>query len=198
MNDQRNYEVLWSALPTGTLPHKESFTNHNPGIKQHTCKAPDGPRKYNWLNSDRCLRDWFKNNKYTNTLILEYDVFVNKNLTNEPFNNKVLIKNILHPLNSNHERIAKELPELLRPYALFCSVLGVVYLPKEAIDALINPIYDEIYERSFHCEMRIFTVLNHAGFRPIKWQIPHVHGKRADVFDMHNAPSGIHHPVKTA
>jgi hypothetical protein len=154
-------------------------------------------RQYIWRNSDKRIRIWAQKNadiiQYNNIAILEWDVLVTKSLPDFPvsglYGGDIQIPGTRHWDWFNE---ISRLPEEYQKYAIGISPLSVIFMNKYCIDNWIDTKYDSIYELDIFGELRLPTVINHAGLSIKKYTMPNVNDMKVLV---QNIPD-IYHPVK--
>ena len=136
-------------------------------------------------------------------LFLEGDVYVNTCLT-ELFHgpwmeHDLTAANMRYQVRDRRSwagfREIERLPAELHDAAIGIEPLGVVLLSRAGLDSLLWTRYDEVFSADIFCELRLPTVIQHAGgdvgFCP----------RLADVGNWPTFPRrgerGVWHPVKT-
>jgi hypothetical protein len=197
------------------LPHAKQWELYNKNLKIHVVVGEDSPKgkRYNWRNSDRILRDWWKQN-HANVgeciFLAEWDTFVNTELPELPdeldLAGAKLIKSeffgiprrMAHPLWKPEnwmwwrEFNQMEIKDL--KFATGLISFGALFFKKEVIDSIAEPMWDSVYESDIISELRFPTIASALNYRVGEMELPFV------SFDLAGIPKqkGIHHAVKTA
>ena len=86
---------------------------------------------------------------------------------------------------------AERLPASMRALAVAAAPLAVLRVSRTALDACLAPEYADVFREDIFCEMRLPTVIRHAGFHVAELGLRHV-----DATPKRPAGIGIFHPVK--
>ena len=202
------YPVVWMTTPESGTPHAGALLSANPGVTIHTCHSPHphtGPaRSHAWRNCDRNIRAWWKFNRDHITapavLFLEYDVYCNVNLAASiptlSLDIGLRAPSILSGVKNRRTYWPFEdipaLPRSMQALACAAAPLAVLLISRFALDAILSPEYDAVFAADIFCEVRLPTVIRHAGFSVAEMNLSYV-GCSAirPVFP------GIYHPVKS-
>jgi histo-blood group ABO system transferase len=86
---------------------------------------------------------------------------------------------------------AERLAQGMVPYGM--APLGVTVYHRAALDALISPEWDSLFDADVFCELRLPSVIAHCGFPLVELPLPHV---RAGSITPNWSVPGIYHAVK--
>lgn len=171
-----NFEIVWNTTHGQPLIHRELLTAANAGIPQHVCSVPaDGVR--GWRNCDTNLRDWWRSHRAEVAapwvLFLEWDVAATADLTTMIRKPKRGVGLVCAQLYSAvaHRRTwppfgeVPRLPRELREIAVGCVPNAVLLVSREAMDAVCDPRWDDVFAADILSELRLGTVLRACGFQ---------------------------------
>lgn len=183
--------------------NRQTFIEHNPGVKIFTVinHYPDSNKA--WLSSDLSLFSWYIRNKElvksNRFVLIEWDCWCDCSI--ECYYNRVWDCDFVVPCVKYPERDdwywfeqIKEIPERARPYAVgitpFCGIL----ISNRAFDAISKEIFDKQY-KTLNSELRLGTIATMLNFDPVVnpvysrslcWRTPRFGSKY----------KGLHHPRK--
>lgn len=207
MSDPYFFEaVILTTQATGT-PHAGALQAANPGLKIHVCEAPDAPdaeaRLRAWRNCDNNLLTWWREHggevAAAQVLALEWDVYCNTDLRTvirpPAWQSGLAAARILSGVSERRKyrffEEAERLPASMRALAVAAAPLAVLRVSRTALDACLAPEYADVFREDIFCEMRLPTVIRHAGFHVAELGLRHV-----DATPKRPAGIGIFHPVK--
>lgn len=190
----------WTAIVTtyrgAGLPHLRSLIESNPlADVRISNNQGTGPKELEWRNCDRALRNWWRGNRDTvitdRIAVLEHDVLVTCPLPD------------IYPKGLSGETVKIQgsewwwWPELdhlpdLKAFAVGIAPLAVMFFSREALDALIAPEWDAIFEADVFCELRTPTVVAACGFPVEETPLPFV----SDLDVEPDRGPGIYHKIK--
>lgn len=209
--------VMTHAAEDGLhLPHVRMLQKSNPDKRLHVLVGEDSGhgKEYDWKNSDQQLRRWWKKNG-SRVLgpviaILEWDTYVEIPLPELPSDLDLagamaLHKDMSRPLRGrlpmkdprwNPEAWWwwNELPKLGGIPGVALVSFGCMLVRREALDAMADPRWDQVYADSIQNELRFPSVINASGFRVGETYLPGVHHDATEVEGYY----GIWHAVKEA
>ena len=197
-------DVLWSSTIKRGLPHAGLLCATNPGVRQHSILVQEGatPEEVvdGWRNCDRQIRQWWKDNRHrvdaTHLLVLEWDVRVSDNIY-KYFSDQPGLQAARYvgpaSVDAGWESELNNMPDWLLSSRCGIRPLAVMHMSRECLDAIIDPIYDDVYISDIFCEVRTPTVAHHAGF-PISYNRKLLGTVRAGKVYIHE--KGIHHAIK--
>jgi len=197
------------------LPHAKQWELYNKNLKIHVVVGEDSPKgkRYNWRNSDRILRDWWKQNHASVgecIFLAEWDTFVNTELPELPEEfDLVGAKLIKSDFFSIPKRMAdpswkpenwmwwREFNQMGIKDPKFATGLisfGAFLFKKKLINSIADPMWDYIYDLDIISELRFPTVACASNYKIGEIELPFV------SFDVVDTPTekGVHHSVKTA
>lgn len=196
------------------LPHAKQWELYNKNLKIHVVVGEDSPKgkRYNWRNSDRILREWWKQN-HANVgeciFLAEWDTFVNAELPELPNGfDLVGAKLIKSDFFAAPKRMAdpswkpenwmwwKEFKQMGIKDLKFATGLisfGALFFKKELLRAIAGAEWDSVYDLDIISELRFPTIASALNYKVGEIELPFV------SFDAVGAPieKGIHHSVKT-
>lgn len=192
---------------TGT-PHAAALQAANPGLEIHACysshAATQQERLHLWRNCDRNIRAYWRDHRHLvaadAVLFLEYDVFCDIEITHlsAALDRGVDIagaevKSCVRHLRSYwpFEDIPR-LPRFMQGLACAIAPAGVLLISRPALDAILAPEYDAVFAADIFCEVRLPTVIRHAGLNVGSLPLPFV-----DATPKTPTSPGIWHPVKS-
>jgi hypothetical protein len=188
-------------------PHAAALQASNPGLEIHAHYSRQGAtqseRFHLWRNCDRNIRAYWRDHRHLvqagHLLFLEYDVFCDVDLRSviQPSFTRfgIAAAQILSGLTDRRsfwpfDDIPK-LPRSMQALACATAPLALLLISSDALEAIISPSYDPVFEADIFCELRLPTIIRHAGFSAVSMPIPHVTATPATP----DSP-GIWHPVK--
>jgi len=197
------------------LPHANQWRLYNKNVKIHVVVGEDSPKgkRYNWRNSDRVLREWWKQN-YANVgdciFLAEWDTFVNTELPELPdeldLAGAKLIKSeffgvprrmadpLWKPENWMWWREFEQMGIQDQKFATGLISFGALFFKKEILDSVAKPIWDSVYELDIISELRFSTIASALNYKVGQMELPFVSFDKVDI----PMQKGIHHAVKTA
>lgn len=202
-----SFEIVIMTTAVSGTPHERALRDSNPGIPIHVRESIQGEGadlETRWYNCDRNIRAWWRSMRELvcarEVLFLEYDVFCNVDLTSLirplPLHAGIAAAKIMSGVRDRRSFWPfADIPRLPREMtALACATapLAVLLISRRALDAIIDPRYDAVFEDNVFAEVRLPTVIRHAGFSPIEYPLPDV----GCVPFRPGGRSGIFHPVK--
>jgi hypothetical protein len=161
-----------------------------------------------WRNSDNLVRDRIKEHidsiRSQNIAIAEYDVLIKEQLPDINVD-AVYCKKIMRLNQNKNWHWFKEINRLgsLEPFALGLFPMGFFILNIEHIKCWLDSKYDFLYEENIFCELRLGTILNHAGFPIKEYNYSNIltrsalkHQNLEESIFINRQNSRIYHPVK--
>jgi len=206
MNPYNFETVVMTTQATGT-PHAAHLQAANEGLVVHICDAAQGvgdERKMMWRNCDRNIREWWRVHRdevqTDSVLCLEWDVFCDVDLqtTIPPLATDcgIAAASILTPVTAIRSYWPFEdifrLPPEMQGLACATAPLAVLLISRAALDAVLSTEYDAIFSADIFCELRLPTIIRHAGFGVAEMDLPNVH-----CTPCRPTFADIWHPVKT-
>jgi hypothetical protein len=201
------YAVVWMTTPYSGTPHAVSLQAANPGLDIRVCNSVHGrtqeERYQRWRNCDRNIRSWWRINRADveadSILFLEWDVFCDVDLRSvippRPPGVGIAGAEIMSGLaDARRFWPFADIPRLPREmHAIACATapLAVLLISRAALDAILAPAYDAVFAADLFCELRLPTVIRHAGFGVAALDLPGVTATPAVPTE-----HGIFHPVK--
>lgn len=196
------------------LPHAKQWKLYNKNLKIHVVIGGDSPngKRYNWRNSDRILRDWWKQNQASIgecIFLAEWDTFVNAELPELPDELDLAgAKLIKSEFFSSPRRMADPLwkPENWMwwkefdlmgikdlKFATGLISFGAFFFKKELLNSIADSAWDSVYDLDIISELRFPTIASSLNYKVGEMELPYV------SFDKATTPQekGIHHSVKT-
>lgn len=199
--------VILTTAATGT-PHLETMRAHNPGleIEVHEAVQPPGEtlRREAWRNADRNILRWWDEAKFRTdadyVLAMEWDVFANVSLVDTLPENPpdVLAAGLAHPVRDGRSwppfRESRKFPLAMQYMACGVVPLALLGLSRKALDELIHPAWEALFNADIFSELRLATIAATAGLNIAE------NPNWADVGTTPTTPvpsyRGIMHPVK--
>jgi hypothetical protein len=174
------FEIVTTTTASFGTPHAAALQAANPGAGIHPNPLPDlagTERKTAWRNSDRAVRTWWSTHSATvatgHVLFLEGDVYANCDLAallDGPWTDADLVAANLK-FQVAHRRAwpafaeLDRLPERMRADGCGIEPLAVLLMSRRGLDLICQPEFDEVFAADVFCELRLPTVLRHAGGR---------------------------------
>jgi len=203
------YELVWMTTQRHGTPHAPALQAANPGLEIHVSAPPAGADQSGyqmaWRNCDRNIRTWWLANRDITTaaayLFVEYDVLVTVDLRDhiKPlFSGRGIAGPAVKlPIRDRRSywplREIPRLPRVMQGLAIALAPLAVLLISRPALDAAFALEYDPVFDEDIFCELRLPTVIRHAGFGVTSLDLPGVHCK--PYIPAPETP-GIYHPVK--
>ena len=179
-------------------PWLENLRASNPDLEIHVaCDNREGHQPSLWRSCDRFLRDWWKQNhdkvSGTHLWLLEHDVLVTTSLPDCAGITGMGGQHIKRVENRDWVWLqeAERLAQGMVPYGM--APLGVTVYHRAALDALISPEWDSLFDADVFCELRLPSVIAHCGFPLVELPLP---GVRACNITPDWSVPGIYHAVK--
>ena len=202
------FTAVWMTTPATGTPHADALQRANPGLAVAVQSSPQGvgdEQRLRWRNCDRNIRSWWFANRATvatdAVLFLEFDVFCDVDLrqvipplaTGCGIAAASMVTPVSHRMSYWPFEDLLQLPRTMQGIACAAAPLAVLLIRREALDAILDPEYDVLFAADIFCELRLATVIRHAGFGVASMALP-------EVICQPRRPthSGIWHPVKTA
>ena len=205
------YEIVWMTTQATGTPHAAALQAANPGLRIHVkspAAAGNGPgqeRTGAWRNCDRNIRVWWRDHRGQVTtesvLFLEYDVLVNVPLLpvvpsmtpGVGIAGAAVLTAVADGRKYWPFRETNRLPVAIRSHAIGIAPLAFLQISRHALDRLIDQCYDQAFAADIFCELRLPTVIRHAGYQVAALDLPEV-----GVKPLQPGPGerGIFHPVK--
>ena len=204
------FEAVWMTTQEHGTPHAQALQAANPNLAIHVSAPPmAAPDDYlhAWRNCDRNIRSWWRVNRDATmkdaVLFLEYDVYCNADLRGiiPPLADGVGIAgpSVVNCVESRRSfwpfLYIPRLPRDMQGMAIAAAPLAVLLISRAALDAALRPEYDAVFADDIFCEVRLPTIIRHAGFQVAALPITNV------VCVPQTPPAGaigIWHPVKHA
>lgn len=201
-----DFEVVWMSSGGHGFPHADALWASNPDLAAMRHTAPDTGED-GWRNCDRNIRAWWQAHRNTVTvdrvLFLEWDVLVTQDLR-EVFPARRVVPGLegaalRTPVRDGRswgvfEEVPR-LPEAMRPHAVGIAPLSVVMLSRDALDAVCDPQWDDLFAADVFSELRLPTLVRFLGY-PVQANARLLQVTCGPSFHPGNTP-GIYHPVKT-
>ena len=196
------------------LPHINELNLYNENIKIHVVVGEDSPKgkRYNWRNSDRVLREWWKKNRdsFGDCIFLaEWDTFVNTELPELPdefdLAGSKLIKSerfgvprrmadpLWKPENWMWWKEFKQLGIEDQKFATGLISFGAFFLKKEVLDSVADSMWDSVYELDIINELRLPSIASASNYKIGEMELPFVSFGEVET----PTAKGVHHSVKT-
>ena len=200
------FAVVWMTTRASGTPHAAAMLKANPELTVHTQYSAQGEgdeRRKLWRNCDRNIREWWREHRDSVTeiavLFLEYDVFCDVDLRGAmpPLAPRcgLAAASLVTPVQHRHSYWPFEdlcnLPRTMQGLACAAAPLAVLLISREALDAILSPEYDEVFAADIFCELRLPTVIRHAGYGVACMDLPHV-----GCSPVVPSSPGVWHPVK--
>ena len=168
-----NIKIVWLTYNDRHV-WLEEFLTYNPHIDyeiNNTISDKENS-KNDWRNCDRSIRLWWRNNYHRCSneyiLFLEYDVLVNANIYD-------FFKTPCLGITTRFSRVLsrgdkwfwfRERDKLGGNFSDFAGAdpFGVILFHRNALDEIIKPEYDSLYDDDIFCELRTPTILLNSGF----------------------------------
>lgn len=169
---------VWTTTSCYGLPHLNAFLASNPGVPVHVISNTpcDGPARVSaWRNADRLIRSWWliqgRHLHFRHAVFLEWDVLFNKHV-DEVFPGEVdFYANDVQTPDGRPWGWFDEIPFLpssLRPFATGVTPLAVTRISRRCLEAMFShPDADDAFGEDVFCEMRLATLANASGYRPV-------------------------------
>lgn len=166
--------VIMTSGSRGT-PHMGALMASNPGLVIHVHTGAETGED-GWRNYDRNIRAWWLENlrfaRRPRVLFLEWDVLVTLDLrTLFPLGSKrrgMEGAGLRTPVRDARSfgpfKEIDRLPREMQPFAIGIVPLAVAMLSREALDAVAEPEWDELFAADIFSEMRLPTVVRVSGF----------------------------------
>jgi hypothetical protein len=161
-----------------------------------------------WRNSDNLVRDKIKEHinsiRSQNIAIAEYDVLIKESLPNLNID-AVYCKKIMRLDKNKNWHWFRENSRLgpLKSFALGIFPMGFFLLNIEHLKYWLDSKYDFLYKENIFCELRLGTILNHAGSSIKEYNYPNIltrsalkHQNLEESILVSRQDSKIFHPVK--
>jgi hypothetical protein len=202
------YEWVWMTTQRHGTPHAQALQAANPGLVIHLSAPPagDSPDAYHhaWRNCDRNIRAWWLAHRLTVTADLvvfaEYDVLCTADIRDHiaPLapGDGIAGPRVMSCLRDARHywpfRDIPRLPRVMQGLAIATAPLAVLLISRAALDAIFDPVFDEVFATDIFCELRMPTVIRYLGFGVASLDLPQVHCTPYAPPPRH----GIFHPVK--
>lgn len=196
------------------LPHINQYNLYNKDVNVHIVIGEDSPlgKRYNWRNSDRILRDWWKQNNASVgdcIFLAEWDTFINTNLPELPEEfDLVGAKLIKSDFFEAPKQMAdpswkpenwwwwKEFEKMkikdLKSATGLIS-FGAFLFKKELMNSIADSVWDSTYELDVISELRFPTIACASNYKVGQIELPFVSFNEINV----SKEKGIYHSVKT-
>lgn len=203
------FTILISTFDDIRLPHYAEMRKHNSEPIFVMPAQKQGSGLETWRNADRVIRNWWRINsnsvKTKNVLILEYDVYINAKINatdgryesvninfpdqgvacRDSFNQK---QNRTYLFFNEKDRLPIEMQE----HMCATAPLAVMLWNRDALDAICDPVFDDLFNLDIFCEMRIGTLLSYLGIKVYHANLPLANYMQREV----DEGPGIYHSVK--
>jgi hypothetical protein len=169
------------------------------------------PQYEAWKNNDRTLRKhlyrYIDQIIYDNILLIEWDVYINKEIPMINFSS-MFGKYMSRDINNGWcwWKDINNLPEYYKKFATGLPLWGFTGIKKDCLKILLDKQYDDIYNMDIHCEIRSPTILTSLGYElsqyPSEWGLFLLDGKKESVnavsrvLEKDPQKQGFFHPVK--
>lgn len=199
MNNSNNYK--WTVIYTD-FQHKYLHLKHleqsNPDAQILLSDiSNDHPKIIVWRNNDRYIREWLRENHHkiihNNVAFIEWDVVVSTKLPDTNIDG--FVGRNLQILGTNEWLWFNEIDRLgkYKDYAMGAAPFAVQFMDKKCVDIWMSEEYDDIFSQDIFCELRLPTVMNHAGVKMSEHLLPYVEWHPMQYNK--NIP-GIYHAIK--
>jgi len=208
--------IVMTHLENGVakLPHVDQLKIYNKNVKIHIVIGEDSPKGkiYNWRNSDRVLREWWKKNHSSvgdYIFLAEWDTFVNIELPEFPDEFDLVGAKLIKSENFGVLRKMKdplwkpenwmwwrEFPKMGIKDLKFATGLisfGALFLKKQLLNSIADSSWDSVYDLDIVSELRFPTIASASNYKVGEIKMPFVSFCEVET----PTQRGIHHSVKT-
>lgn len=183
--------------------NKQTFIDHNPGVKIFTVISPFKDPRQAWLNTDLSLFRWYLNNKAAANskryVIVEWDCWCNCSVYDyfqKVWDDDLVVPSVKYPERDAWEWFfqIRNLPIPVRPYAVGITPMCGLLVSQRAFEAIGTESLKPEYYR-LNSELRLGTIATMLNYDPIvnpvysrsiNWKTP--------LFGLKY--KGFHHPRK--
>ena len=199
------FELVWMASQAIGTPHASAVQSANPDLRTHTFYYPQASEERGtaWRNGDRNIRNAWRDLRgkiiADAVLFFDWDVFANVDLAavipTMPAGVGMLAARVFLPVRDARScQPFSEVGKLPRDMAAVgVEPLGCMLLTRGALDALLDPIHDPLFNADVFSELRLPSVVTACGYQVSAMDLPHL---ATTPMTVPAGAKGIFHPVK--